>query len=245
MTILEANRFSSLVGEIYDAAVDPAQRSAALEQVAGFVGGSAVTILSRDAAGSRSKSTSIMARTPASASSTATAMSSSILCSIATSICRSNRPSASPTSCPMRTSWPRASIASGWNRRARSIWRPSRSSDRPRARRFCRSCAAGRAEPSMIRCASACGCLRRTSSAHASWAADQGSLAHRGRPRAGPRRSEHGDLPVRRGGAGRSCQCVVPANICRRRSACNRRRSRRGTQHPGRQNIPPLVRCDR
>jgi DNA-binding CsgD family transcriptional regulator len=50
MTILEANRFSSLVGEIYDAAVDPAQRSAALEQVAGFVGGSAVTILSRDAA---------------------------------------------------------------------------------------------------------------------------------------------------------------------------------------------------
>ena len=50
MTILEANKFSSLVGEIYDAAVDPAQRSAALERVAGFVGGSAVTILSRDAA---------------------------------------------------------------------------------------------------------------------------------------------------------------------------------------------------
>jgi DNA-binding CsgD family transcriptional regulator len=50
MTIPEANRFSSLVGEIYDAAVDPGQRSAALEQVAGFVGGSAVTILSRDAA---------------------------------------------------------------------------------------------------------------------------------------------------------------------------------------------------
>lgn len=50
MTILEANRFSSLVGDIYDAAVDPAQRIAALEQVAGFVGGSAVTILSRDAA---------------------------------------------------------------------------------------------------------------------------------------------------------------------------------------------------
>jgi DNA-binding CsgD family transcriptional regulator len=50
MTIHEANRFSSLVGEIYDAAVDPGQRSAALEQVAGFVGGSAVTILSRDAA---------------------------------------------------------------------------------------------------------------------------------------------------------------------------------------------------
>ena len=50
MTILEANRFSSLVGDIYDAAVDPAQRNAALEQVAGFVGGSAVTILSRDAA---------------------------------------------------------------------------------------------------------------------------------------------------------------------------------------------------
>jgi len=50
MTIPWANRFSSLVGEIYDAAFDPAQRSAALEQVAGFVGGSAVTILSRDAA---------------------------------------------------------------------------------------------------------------------------------------------------------------------------------------------------
>ncbi|KJC52223.1 LuxR C-terminal-related transcriptional regulator [Bradyrhizobium sp. LTSP857] len=50
MTILEAHRFSSLVGDIYDAAVDPAQRNAALEQVAGFVGGSAVTILSRDAA---------------------------------------------------------------------------------------------------------------------------------------------------------------------------------------------------
>jgi len=50
MTILEAHRFSSLVGEIYDAAVDPARRNAVLEQVAGFVGGSAVTILSRDAA---------------------------------------------------------------------------------------------------------------------------------------------------------------------------------------------------
>ena len=48
MTILEANRFSALVGEIYDAAVDPARRNAALEHVAGFVGGSAVTILSRD-----------------------------------------------------------------------------------------------------------------------------------------------------------------------------------------------------
>jgi DNA-binding CsgD family transcriptional regulator len=50
MTILEANRFSSLVGEIYDAAADPALRSAALGQVAAFVGGSAVTILSRDSA---------------------------------------------------------------------------------------------------------------------------------------------------------------------------------------------------
>lgn len=50
MTVLEAKRFSSLVGEIYDAAVDPAQRSSALEQIARFLGGSAVTILSRDAA---------------------------------------------------------------------------------------------------------------------------------------------------------------------------------------------------
>ena len=50
MTIVEAQRFSLLVGEIYDAAVDPARRSAVLEQVAGFVGGSAVTILLRDAA---------------------------------------------------------------------------------------------------------------------------------------------------------------------------------------------------
>ncbi len=51
MTIPWANRFSALVGEIYDAAADPTQRSAALGRVAGFVGGSAVTILSRDAAG--------------------------------------------------------------------------------------------------------------------------------------------------------------------------------------------------
>ncbi|MGY4507680.1 helix-turn-helix transcriptional regulator [Bradyrhizobium sp. USDA 3650] len=50
MTILHANRFSSLVGEIYDAAVDPALRSGVLEQVSHFVGGCAVTILSRDAA---------------------------------------------------------------------------------------------------------------------------------------------------------------------------------------------------
>src|SRR5579864_5615590 len=50
MTTLEANRFSLLVGEIYDAAADPALRSATLGRVAGFVGGSAVTILSRDAA---------------------------------------------------------------------------------------------------------------------------------------------------------------------------------------------------
>jgi DNA-binding CsgD family transcriptional regulator len=51
MTILHANRFSSLVGEIYDAAANPALRSAALEQVSNFVGGCAATILSRDAAG--------------------------------------------------------------------------------------------------------------------------------------------------------------------------------------------------
>lgn len=50
MTILQANRFSSLVGEIYDAAVDPALRSGALEQVSHFVGGCAAMILSRDSA---------------------------------------------------------------------------------------------------------------------------------------------------------------------------------------------------
>ena len=50
MTILQAGRFSSLVGEIYDAAADPALRGAALEQVSNFVGGCAATILSRDAA---------------------------------------------------------------------------------------------------------------------------------------------------------------------------------------------------
>jgi len=50
MTIHQANRFSSLVGEIYDAAVDPALRGAALEQITHFVGGSAAMILSRDSA---------------------------------------------------------------------------------------------------------------------------------------------------------------------------------------------------
>jgi DNA-binding CsgD family transcriptional regulator/PAS domain-containing protein len=50
MTILQANRFSSLVGEIYDAAVAPGLRSGALEQVSHFVGGCAATILSRDSA---------------------------------------------------------------------------------------------------------------------------------------------------------------------------------------------------
>ncbi|WP_407183866.1 LuxR C-terminal-related transcriptional regulator [Bradyrhizobium centrosematis] len=50
MTILQANRFSSLVGEIYDAAIDPALRSGALEQVSHFVGGCAAMILSRDSA---------------------------------------------------------------------------------------------------------------------------------------------------------------------------------------------------
>ena len=50
MTILQANRFSSLVGEIYDAAANPALHSAALEQISNFVGGCAATILSRDEA---------------------------------------------------------------------------------------------------------------------------------------------------------------------------------------------------
>ncbi|MCK1383451.1 LuxR C-terminal-related transcriptional regulator [Bradyrhizobium sp. 21] len=50
MTILQANRFSSLLGEIYDAAVDPTLRSGALKQVSHFVGGCAATILSRDSA---------------------------------------------------------------------------------------------------------------------------------------------------------------------------------------------------
>ncbi|WP_342730978.1 LuxR C-terminal-related transcriptional regulator [Bradyrhizobium sp. B117] len=51
MTVVHASRFSSLVGDIYDAAIDPALRSAVLEQVAEFVGGFAATILSRDVAG--------------------------------------------------------------------------------------------------------------------------------------------------------------------------------------------------
>ncbi|MGY8705714.1 LuxR C-terminal-related transcriptional regulator [Bradyrhizobium sp. 18BD] len=50
MTMLQANRFSSLVGEIYDGAANPALRGAALEQVSNFVGGCAATILSRDEA---------------------------------------------------------------------------------------------------------------------------------------------------------------------------------------------------
>ncbi len=50
MTILQANRFSPLVGEIYDAAVDPALRSGALEQVSHFVGGVPRPSLFRDAA---------------------------------------------------------------------------------------------------------------------------------------------------------------------------------------------------
>ncbi|AWM04637.1 helix-turn-helix transcriptional regulator [Bradyrhizobium amphicarpaeae] len=50
MTIHQANRFSSLIGEIYDAAVDPALRSGALEQISQFVGGCAAMILSRDSA---------------------------------------------------------------------------------------------------------------------------------------------------------------------------------------------------
>ncbi|RXH22112.1 LuxR family transcriptional regulator [Bradyrhizobium nanningense] len=50
MTTYQANRFSSLIGEIYDAAVDPALRSGALEQVAHYVGGCAAMIVSRDSA---------------------------------------------------------------------------------------------------------------------------------------------------------------------------------------------------
>ncbi|UPJ54733.1 LuxR C-terminal-related transcriptional regulator [Bradyrhizobium sp. 192] len=50
MTIHQANRFSSLIGEIYDAAIDPALRSGALEQISQFVGGCAAMILSRDSA---------------------------------------------------------------------------------------------------------------------------------------------------------------------------------------------------
>jgi len=50
MTAHQADRFSSLIGEIYDAAIDPALRSGALEQVAHFVGGCAAMILSRDSA---------------------------------------------------------------------------------------------------------------------------------------------------------------------------------------------------
>ncbi|PDT88935.1 helix-turn-helix transcriptional regulator [Bradyrhizobium sp. Y36] len=50
MTTHQANRFSSLIGEIYDAAIDPALRSSALEQVAHFVGGCAAMIVSRDTA---------------------------------------------------------------------------------------------------------------------------------------------------------------------------------------------------
>jgi len=50
MTIHQASRFSSLIGEIYDAAIDPALRGGALEQISQFVGGCAAMILSRDSA---------------------------------------------------------------------------------------------------------------------------------------------------------------------------------------------------
>lgn len=51
MTVSHADRFLALVGDVYDAAVDPALRSAVLEQVTDFVGGCAALILSRDPAG--------------------------------------------------------------------------------------------------------------------------------------------------------------------------------------------------
>jgi DNA-binding CsgD family transcriptional regulator/PAS domain-containing protein len=51
MSVPYADRFSSLIGEIYDAAMDPAQRGAVLGQVTRFVGGCAALIISRDAAG--------------------------------------------------------------------------------------------------------------------------------------------------------------------------------------------------
>lgn len=50
MTTYQADRFSSLIGEIYDAAVDPGLRSGALEQISHFVGGCAAMIVSRDSA---------------------------------------------------------------------------------------------------------------------------------------------------------------------------------------------------
>ena len=50
MTSHQADRFSSLIGEIYDAAVDPALRGGALEQVSRYVGGCAAMIVSRDSA---------------------------------------------------------------------------------------------------------------------------------------------------------------------------------------------------
>ena len=50
MTTHQANRFSSLIGEIYDSAIAPALRSGVLEQVAHFVGGFAAMIVSRDSA---------------------------------------------------------------------------------------------------------------------------------------------------------------------------------------------------
>lgn len=51
MTVPYADRFSSLLGEIYDAAMHPAQRGVVLEHVTHFVGGCAALIASRDAAG--------------------------------------------------------------------------------------------------------------------------------------------------------------------------------------------------
>ena len=46
----EAGDFSALIGDVYDAALDPAHWPAAIDQVARFVGGSAAALYSKDAA---------------------------------------------------------------------------------------------------------------------------------------------------------------------------------------------------
>src|SRR5262245_54702796 len=47
--VTEVEQIQSLIGDVYDAAVDPARWTGALEKTCDFVGGSAATLFSKDA----------------------------------------------------------------------------------------------------------------------------------------------------------------------------------------------------
>ena len=184
----EAKILSPLIGELYDAAIDPTLWEPVLRNVAAFVGGHSAGVVVKDASaktGGWRMTTTCCRRTISGFISRS--ISSSILAPLGSSSRGSGSRSRPVISCPMKNSSKPASTANGHSRKASSTLSPAFSTSRRPAPRSAVSSVTNATALSTTPRAAACASSRRTSAAPCSL--PNSSISKASRRRISPRHS--------------------------------------------------------